>query len=466
MKNNKLKINIRKIFLGKLTREMLIVNIIMISLLVVITFNNVYNLVDFTKRSKSAESIINSCNKGYIELIRYIHDDSTNSRNYLNKVATLNSINIIIADNKDNIVMKSQKVKVNKISYSHIYESLKSSNKNETLAFQAYDIKINNENMKIYMYDYINDKFIEKQANGIVTEIIVILFIMVYLIPRRKLKYIKHIGKEINEIGKGDLNRRIKVQGYDELSTIAYQINEMTEKIKASIEEEKKQEEFKNELITNISHDLRTPLTSIIAYLQLINDNNLKGDIGKKAIETSLRNAKNLKILVDDLFEFTKLQNNDITFDKCRVNIIELLEQVIGEQSIDCRDKNLNIVKNFPKDFVEINIDPNKMGRVFSNILDNAIKYSIEESYIIVETIKKKEFIEINFINKSNYKLEENLEKFLERSYRGDKSRSNEVKGSGLGLAIVQTILQHQNGEIELLKENNNFIAKVILKIN
>lgn len=439
----------------------------MISLLVTVTFKNVYSLVDLTRRSKSSYSIVNSCNKAYIDLIRFVHNDSKGSREYLNNVANLNNLNIIIVDENEDIIMKSQNVKLNRLPLNHIYDSLKSSNKDETLVFQWYDIKINNKNMKVYIYDYINDKFIEEKINYIIIEIIIILIVMVYLIPRRKLKYIKYIGKEINEIGNGDLNRKLRIQGYDELSNIADKINEMTKKIKISIEEEKKQEEFKNELITNISHDLRTPLTSIIAYLKLINDNDLKDDLRKKAIETSLRNAKNLKILVDDLFEFTKLQNNDIKFNRCKVNIVELLEQVIGEESIKCKEKDLKVIKDFKADFLEVNIDPNKIVRVFSNLLDNGIKYSIEGSYIEIRVIKKEEFIEIDFINESKYPLEDNIEKLLERSYRGDKSRSsNEVKGSGLGLAIVKAILDYENGEIKLLKEDNKFIAKVKLKID
>lgn len=291
---------------------------------------------------------------------------------------------------------------------------------------------------------------------------ITILFI-VYLLVRRKAAYIVNICNGIKIIAEGNLDYKIELKGHDELAVLSKEINNMSLKLKNKIEEERAAERLKNELITNVSHDLRTPLTALIGYIQLAADDYMTFDGKDKYAKISLEKSKKLKMLIDDLFEYSKLESGGIKLEKVKVNIIEIIEQSIGELSIQAKEREIEFNKNYTSSKVELLVDPNQMARVFENIIENAVKYSVQGSNVNINLHEKDEDVIISFENIVDGILEEDLDKVFDRFYRADESRNSEVSGSGLGLAIAKSVVELHKGKIWAKIEEDKFVINIEL---
>ena len=292
---------------------------------------------------------------------------------------------------------------------------------------------------------------------------IITILLLLYLLVRRKAEYIKKICNDIKIISEGNLDYKIGIQGHDELAILAKEINNMSLKLKNKIEEERASERLKNELITNVSHDLRTPLTALIGYIQLAADDKMSFEDKDKYAKISLEKSKKLKILIDDLFEYSKLESGGIKLEKVKVNIIEIIEQGIGELSIKAKERYVGFNKNFKNSKVELLVDPNKIARVFENIIGNAVKYSVEGSDVNINLYENDENVIISFENISESISEEDLDKIFSRFYRTDESRNSEIAGTGLGLAIAKNIVELHEGRIWAQNQDNKFIINIEL---
>lgn len=290
------------------------------------------------------------------------------------------------------------------------------------------------------------------------------IIIIIYLLVRRKADYIVNICNGIKVISEGNLEYRIEIEGHDELATLSKEINNMSLKLKTKIEEEKAAERLKTELITNVSHDLRTPLTSLIGYMQLAANDNIRIEEKDKYAKISLEKSKKLKVLIDDLFEYSKLESGGIKLEKTKVNIIEIIEQSIGELSIQAKERNIEFNKTFKNTKVDLLIDPRKIARVFENILENAVKYSAEGNKVNINLQENDKKLIISFENITDNFSEENIEMVFNRFYRTDESRNSETSGSGLGLAIAKSIVELHEGEIWVESKGNRFI--IIIQLN
>ncbi|WP_051542086.1 sensor histidine kinase [Clostridium lundense] len=289
------------------------------------------------------------------------------------------------------------------------------------------------------------------------------ILMIIYLLVNRKAEYIKNICAGIKIISEGNLDYRIKLQGHDELAILAKEINNMSLELKNKIEEERAAERLKSELITNVSHDLRTPLTALIGYIQLAADDNANFEDKDKYAKISLEKSKKLKVLIDDLFEYSKLESGGIKLEKVKVNIIEIIEQSIGELSIQAKERHIGFNKNFRDSKVDLLVDPNKMGRVFENIISNAVKYGVEGSDVNINLHEKGQNVIISFENMVHSISEEDIEKIFNRFYRTDGSRNSETAGSGLGLAIARSIVELHGGRIWAQSKDNKFIINIEL---
>ncbi|MEW9096271.1 MAG: HAMP domain-containing sensor histidine kinase [Clostridiaceae bacterium] len=292
---------------------------------------------------------------------------------------------------------------------------------------------------------------------------IITILLLIYLLVRRKAEYIKSICNGIKIISEGNLDYKIEVKGNDELAILAKEINSMSLKLKNKIEEERAAERLKSELITNVSHDLRTPLTALIGYIQLAADDKMSFEDKDKYAKISLEKSKKLKVLIDDLFEYSKLESGGIKLEKVKVNIIEIIEQSIGELSIKAKERCIGFNKNFKNSKVELLVDPNKIARVFENIIGNAVKYSVEGSDVNVNLYENHENVIISFENIAENISEEDLDKIFNRFYRTDESRNSEIAGSGLGLAIAKNIVELHQGRIWVKNEEDKFIINIEL---
>jgi Signal transduction histidine kinase len=277
---------------------------------------------------------------------------------------------------------------------------------------------------------------------------IVIFLIIFFLLTYGRVKYINKLSKGVIEIAKGDLDYRVEIKGKDELSLLGNNINYMTEELKLLKEREKEVEKNKDRLIVSVSHDLRTPLTSIIGYIKLIKENSkLDNDI-KSYIDIIDNKAESLENLINDLFEYTKLIACDVKIEKINISLNEFMRQVIEGMMPVCNEKNLTILFEVPGEEFNVNVDPNKMLRVFENILTNSIRYSNKNSKIYVKVSKYENGAMVSIENEGKAIKNEELNKIFEMFYRTDESRNKKTGGAGIGLSIAKSIVDLHGGRI------------------
>lgn len=299
---------------------------------------------------------------------------------------------------------------------------------------------------------------------------IVAFSITFIFLERKRNNYIEEIYLGIERMSKGDLNTKLDSKGDDELSLMAFNINVMQDTINRLIVSEKESEKTKNELITNIAHDLRTPLTSIIGYLDiLVNNNNLPEEKKKDYIGIAFEKSKKLEVLIEDLFSFTKLNYGDeLAVNKERIDLIELLNQLVSElyPLFENNDLECSIQSNVNS--LIINLDPKLIVRLFENLINNAIKYGKDGKHIIIKIRNNKqlETVEVSVINFGKLIPEEALKKIFEKFYRVDNSRTSTTGGTGLGLAIAKSIVELHGGDITVKSDTDGTEFKVTFKTN
>jgi Signal transduction histidine kinase len=285
------------------------------------------------------------------------------------------------------------------------------------------------------------------------------IFIMFFLISiNGRIKYLKYISSSVTNIKTQRYLNPIEVKGSDEIAQLAEDINTMSERLKENYEKEKKQEESKNELIVAVSHDLKTPLTSIIGYLELLNNN--KEDFTKEQqefLKIAYGKSKNLKKLIEELFEYTKISNNYIKLNKVPFNIAVLVNQIVGEHVLFLSEKNIKVEIKCIKNELVCEVDIQKFIRVIENLVKNVEKYSYKDSTFTIIMWEDEKNVKLSFINEGDNISKDDLVKIFDEMYRIDKSRNAEVEGSGLGLPISKKIIQLHGGKIEA-KCNGNKI--------
>jgi len=277
---------------------------------------------------------------------------------------------------------------------------------------------------------------------------IVIFVVLFLLLTYGKVKYINSLSKGLVEISKGNLNYRVEVKGRDELSILGKNINYMTEELMNLKEREKEIEKNKDRLIVSVSHDLRTPLTSIIGYIKLIKENYKEKDDINKYIDIIDSKSNRLEELINDLFEYTKLTSCDIKLEKIDISLNEFMRQVVEGMMPVCNQNDLNILLEASDEDLNVNVEPAKMARVFENIIYNAIRYSNKKSNIYIKISKAENRAMVSIENEGKPLKEEELNKIFDMFYRTDESRNNQTGGSGIGLAIAKSIVELHEGKL------------------
>jgi len=292
-----------------------------------------------------------------------------------------------------------------------------------------------------------------------------IVFIVLFIvITNKKMKYLDEIALGLKKIASGDLNYHIEESGNDEIRNIATNINYMSKEINRKIVAQRRAEKTKTDLITNVSHDLRTPLTSIMGYIGLVKDGRYENDeTMKEYLNIAFNKSEKLKVLIEDLFEYTKLNNEGIKLTKSEVNISEFIFQLTEELTPLFEENGLSIIKSAAEDKLIVNVDADKMLRVFENLFTNAIKYSYKPGKIVVGIYGNSDFVTIAIRNKGDNISPEKISKLFERFYRVDESRNAQSGGSGLGLAISKNIVELHDGQIwaECYGEDISFYVKL-----
>ncbi len=311
-------------------------------------------------------------------------------------------------------------------------------------------------------------KYLDSTIGWIPISIIIglVLFIIFFFIfTKKSIYYLEEINLGLKRIAEGDLSTKISIRTEDELGQLARNINSMSKELKQSIDEERNADKTKTELITNVSHDLRTPLTSIIGYLGLISNDEYKDEVSLRYyIDIAYNKSLELKNLIDELFEFTKIGYGGIKLNKEIIDIGQLIEQLAEEFIPILNDSGMECRILPPNEKLTIMGDGNLLVRVFENLLSNAIRYGKEGKYVDIEILGDKDSIIINTINYGEDISNADLPNIFERFYKIDKSRSKESGGTGLGLAIAKNIVELHKGDIRVSSQNGRTEFQVRLE--
>ena len=282
---------------------------------------------------------------------------------------------------------------------------------------------------------------------------IVLFFVLQKYFNDLKTKY-KKLLSSTNAIAEGNLDVTID-EDLGVFEPFKGEIQKIQTGFKKVVEEEVKSERMKTDLITNVSHDLKTPLTAIITYVNLLKNEDLSPEIHRSYIDILEQKSLRLKALIEDLFEISKATSKNVTLNLMRVDIVNLLKQVAFELNDKISQSTLDFRWNLPDEKICLTLDSQKTYRVFENLLINILKYSLSHSrvYITVEAISGEAVITMK--NVSAQELNFNPEEITERFVRGDSARNTE--GSGLGLAIAKSFVDLQNGTMHITTDADLF---------
>lgn len=287
-----------------------------------------------------------------------------------------------------------------------------------------------------------------------VAEAAVFVFLVYKAIGKEKLK------KGVRKISHGEIGYVISLDKLTrEHRELAEDINSIGEGLELAVAKSVKNERLKTDLITNVSHDIKTPLTSIINYVELLKQENFEDAKVRRYIEILEQKSQRLKTLTEDVVEASKVSSGNVTLEYINLNLAEMIQQVSGEFEERFQNRNLKEVLILPEEETIIRADGRRMWRVFENIYNNAAKYAMEGTRVYAELSRTGDEAVFNLKNISEQALNIPADELTERFIRGDISRSTE--GSGLGLSIAKTLVQMQGGVFELYLDGDLFKVTV-----
>ena len=283
---------------------------------------------------------------------------------------------------------------------------------------------------------------------------------------RYHLYQMDHIIAELHYIAQGHLDHRIPFRLKGNQQHVITSVNALVDSAVRSMDDERKIEKSKDELITNVSHDLRTPLTSIIGYLGLIEDKQYRSEEDiLKYTHTAYEKAKQMKTLVDDLFEYTKVQQHGAPVNIMKIDLNQLIEQLTVSFELEAQHRGIEITSSVIPNPLMIEADPEKLGRVFNNLVSNAFKYGNGASYIRIDARQENDMVVVKVANDGTPIPEKALDHLFERFYRAEASRSRATGGTGLGLAIVKSIVDLHHGSVKVTSNEDETACIVTLPL-
>ena len=296
---------------------------------------------------------------------------------------------------------------------------------------------------------------------------IVIFSVTFMILEEPGIRYLGRISDAVQSISQGNLNTEVDVTGDDEFSAMAANLNKMSSDIRKLMDKEREAERTKNELITDVAHDLRTPLTSIIGYLELLAGNTqIPQEMQHKYIEIAYSKSRRLEKLIEDLFGFTKLNYGKIAMHIGQIDIVKLLEQLLEEAYPNFEEKNLSydLQSNVPAKI--ISADGNLLARLFDNLIGNAIKYGADGKRVLVKIHGEEDTVTVSVTNFGRVIPADELPLLFNKFYRVEQSRSATTGGTGLGLAIAKEIVDMHGGTIRVASDLNGTVFTVKLQVH
>lgn len=289
---------------------------------------------------------------------------------------------------------------------------------------------------------------------GIIVDCIVATVMIYPMIV--EINCFKKIEEKLKDIHDGKYGEKLENEDFTSTyqNTISY-VNDISSGFEKAIEESVKSERLKTELITNVSHDIKTPLTSIINYVDLLKKENIEDEKVKEYLDVLENKSQRLKKLTEDLVEASKASSGNVKLNLEKINICELIKQATGEFEDKFAEKKLEIIMNFPENDMYINADNRYMYRVIENLFSNISKYALEKSRVYIDIKKNENKVNVIIKNISKEKLNISSEELMQRFVRGDKSRTTE--GSGLGISISKSLTELQKGIFSLQIDGDLF---------
>ena len=338
----------------------------------------------------------------------------------------------------------------------------------------------------IQLYQYVTDIDINDKLNGSIIKVVLANFVIlavlcslwffgvVVLIPYSIALYVilRNEGQKIQkqyqsilyateQMADGDLKISLE-KDLGVFTPIGESLEEVQQGFKKAVMEEAKSQNMKTELITNVSHDLKTPLTAIITYVDLLKREDITEEERKSYIATLEQKSQRLKVLIEDLFEVSKAHSGNVKMNFMDMDVVSLLKQVRSEMGEQIEGSDLQFRWKLPEEKVMLSLDGQRTYRVFENLINNILKYAMPHSRVYIDVIPLETEVKILFRNISEMELNYDVESLTDRFVRGDAARNSE--GSGLGLAIVKSFVELQNGTFRVEGDGDLFKAEIIFK--
>ena len=287
----------------------------------------------------------------------------------------------------------------------------------------------------------------------LVTVIATICFFIIYflLFIKRIVKDMTYISDRIIDIADGKSDEKIIIERQDEIGEIAGRINEMTEQINQLIKSERDALQSNKDLIACVAHDLRTPITSVKGYLDLALDTkHYDLEQRQKYVRIAQTKANRLEYLIHDLFNYTKLTSGEITLHRSKIDLVQLVEQMVEEFYPLFQEEELECTTKYNISYLEMNMDGELIARAVQNLLSNAIKYGKDGKHVYVELECLEQKVQIRVTNYGLVIPEESIKHLFDKFYRVERSRNVKTGGTGLGLNIAQEIVHLHGGRIQV----------------
>ncbi len=289
-------------------------------------------------------------------------------------------------------------------------------------------------------------------ALGIILVIVYSIFLFKYCI--NILDKVRALNAATMQLAQGNFDITLD-ENLGILSPISTNLNNIKDGFKVAVEKEVKSQNLKNELISNVSHDLKTPLTSIITYVDLLKNKDITSETQLEYIDILDKKSQRLKMLIEDLFEASKASSGNIDLYLEELDVVALLRQTLGELEERITDSTLDIKVNAPETKIICKLDGKRTYRIFENIMSNILKYSMPNSRVYIDVLENDKEVCFIFKNISAYEMNFDASEITERFTRGDESRTTE--GSGLGLAIAKSLVELQNGSLSITVDGDLF---------
>ena len=287
---------------------------------------------------------------------------------------------------------------------------------------------------------------------------IVLFFVIRKYVDKISEKYSK-LREATSKVAQGKLDVKIE-EDLGLFEPFKEDLQQIQKGFKKAVDEEVKSQKMKTDLISNVSHDLKTPLTAIITYADLLKDENLPEEKRKQYIEILDRKAQRLQVLIEDLFEMSKASSGNITLNIENIDVVSLMKQTLLELEDKLEEANLTVRRNLPEGKVILPLDSQRTFRVFENLVINMTKYAMPNTRVFIDMIENNDNVEIVMKNMAAEEITFNVETIAERFVRGDESRNTE--GSGLGLAIAKSFVELQGGKFNINVDGDLFKVTII----